>query len=171
MADIQALIRDIPDFPEKGILFKDITPVIGDAQAFKEAVEAMAAPFRGKGVDAVAAIEARGYIFGAPIATALGTGFVPIRKVGKLPWKTHRAEYALEYGSAIIEIHQDAFLEGHRVLIVDDVLATGGTLAATIRLVEQAGAKVAGMAVLLEIAALGGRKNLAGYDLHALIQC
>lgn len=173
MADIQALtqrIRDIPDFPEKGILFKDITPLLGDGATFNAAVEAMAAPFKGK-VDIVAAVEARGYIFGAPIATALGTGFVPVRKIGKLPWKTHRVEYALEYGSATIEIHQDAFLEGHRVLIVDDVLATGGTLAATIRLVEQAGAKVAGMAVLLEIAALGGRKNLAGYDLHALIQC
>lgn len=170
MANIQALIRDIPDFPEKGILFKDITPVIGDAQAFKQVVAEMAAPFKGK-VDIVAAVEARGYIFGAPIATSLGTGFVPVRKVGKLPWKTHRVEYALEYGSATIEIHQDALLEGHRVLIVDDVLATGGTLAATIKLVEQSGAEVAGMTVLLEIAALGGRKNLAGYDLHALIQC
>ena len=167
---LTAKIRDIPDFPEKGILFKDITPLIGDGPAFQAAVEGMAAPFKGLGVDAVVAIEARGYILGAPIATLLGTGFVPVRKVGKLPWRTYRVEYALEYGSATMEMHEDALLSGHRVLIVDDVLATGGTLAATIKLVEQAGAKVAGMAVLLEIGALDGRKNLAGYDLHALIK-
>jgi len=173
VADIPSLagkIRDIPDFPEKGILFKDITPLLADAEAFRGAVGFMVEPFRGKGVDVVAAIEARGYILGAPIAAALGTGFVPVRKVGKLPWKTHRVEYALEYGSATIEIHQDALLSGHQVLIVDDVLATGGTLAATIKLVEQSGARVAGMAVLLEIAALGGRRHLAGYDLYALLQ-
>ena len=169
VGDLTAKIRDIPDFPEKGILFKDITPLIGDGAAFQVAVEGMAAPFKGHGVDAVVAIEARGYILGAPIATLLGTGFVPVRKVGKLPWRTYRVEYALEYGSATMEMHEDALLSGHRVLIVDDVLATGGTLAATIKLVEQAGARVAGMAVLLEIGALDGRKRLYGYDLHALI--
>lgn len=173
MADIQQLIariRDIPDFPEKGILFKDITPLLGDGVAFRAAIDAMAEPFKARRVDAVVAIEARGYILGAPLAASMGIGFVPVRKLGKLPWKTYRVEYALEYGSATMEMHQDAVLAGHEVLIVDDVLATGGTLAATVRLVEQAGGKVAGMAVLLEIVALDGRKNLQGYDLHALIQ-
>jgi adenine phosphoribosyltransferase len=168
--EITAKIRDIPDFPEKGILFKDITPLLGDAEAFKAAVEEMARPYKDARVDAVVAIEARGYIFGAPLATYLGTGFVPVRKVGKLPFKTYRVEYALEYGSATIEMHEDALLAGHRVLIVDDVLATGGTLAAAAKLVEQTGAQVAGMSVLLEIEFLNGRKNLPGYDLHAVIK-
>ena len=168
--EITAKIRDIPDFPEKGILFKDITPLLGDAKTFKTAVEEMARPYKDARVDAVVAIEARGYILGAPLATYLGTGFVPVRKVGKLPYKTYRVEYALEYGSATIEMHEDALLAGHRVLIVDDVLATGGTLAAAAKLVEQAGAQVTGMSVLLEIEFLNGRKNLPGYDLHAVIK-
>ena len=119
----------------------------------------------------VLAIEARGYILGAPLATHLGVGFVPVRKIGKLPWRTYRVDYALEYGSASIEMHQDALVEGQDVLIVDDVLATGGTLAAAIKLVEQSGARVAGLAVLLEIEALGGRKHLEGYNLHSVIRC
>ena len=170
LTELTSKLRDIPDFPEKGILFKDITPLIGDGPCFQAAIEGMAAPFKADAVDAVVAIEARGYILGAPIAAHLGVGFVPVRKVGKLPWRTYRVEYALEYGTATVEMHEDALLAGHRVLIVDDVLATGGTLAATIKLVEQAGAKVAGMAVLLEIGFLEGRKKVPGYDVHALIQ-
>ncbi len=169
--EIKALVRDIPDFPEPGILFRDITPLVGNGPAFRSAVEALAEPFRSQQVGAVVGIEARGYMFGAPLATLLGVGFVPVRKVGKLPFKTYRVEYALEYGSAAIEMHEDALLEGQRALIVDDVLATGGTLAAAIRLVEQAGARVAGLAVLLEIEALGGRKNLEKYSLHSVIRC
>jgi adenine phosphoribosyltransferase len=167
--DLPSLIRTIPDFPSPGIQFRDITPLLGDAAAFGAAIEALAAPFRGAGVDQVVAIEARGYLLGAPLAVALGAGFVPVRKVGKLPFRTYRAEYALEYGEAAIEMHEDALLARHRVLLVDDVLATGGTLNAALRLVERAGAQVAGIAVLIELDALSGRAALAGRDVHALL--
>ena len=169
--ELMERIRDIPDFPEKGIMFKDITPLLGDAEAFESAIAAMATPFQQSGIGAVVAIEARGYVLGAPLAVHLGTGFVPVRKVGKLPWHTYKVEYSLEYGSATIEMHQDGLLHGQKVLIVDDVLATGGTLAAAAKLVEQTGAEVAGMSVLLEIAALKGRDNLQGYNLVSLLSC
>lgn len=165
-----AKIHNIPDFPEKGVLFRDITPLLADPATFQGAIEALAGPFNGKGVDAVVAIEARGYILGAPIAARLGAGFVPVRKEGKLPRHTYRVEYALEYGSAVMEIHQDGLLRGHRVLIVDDVLATGGTLAATLQLVEQSQAEVAGVAVLLEIQGLNGREKLPGRDVFSLLK-
>ena len=156
--ELQQYIRDVPDFPQKGVLFRDITPLLGNAAAFKQAVEAMADPWRNQNIGAVVAIEARGYILGAPMALHLGAGFVPVRKVGKLPSKTYRVEYALEYGSSVIEMHVDAVTSGQRVLIVDDVLATGGTLAACVKLLSQAGAHVVGASMLIELSALGGRK-------------
>ncbi|MEE8519182.1 MAG: adenine phosphoribosyltransferase [Dehalococcoidia bacterium] len=167
--DYASLVRDIPDFPQKGIIFRDITPLLGDGAAFQSAVKDMAAPFREAGIDQVVAIEARGYLLGAPLAIELGAGFVPVRKVGKLPFRTYKAEYALEYGEAAIEMHQDGVLDHHRVLLVDDVLATGGTMAATLSLVEQAGASVVGIAVLIELAALNGRQAIFGHDVVSLI--
>ena len=164
-----AKIRDIPDFPEKGVIFKDITPLLGDGHAFQGAVDGLAEPFRGRGIDAVVAIEARGYILGAPVAAQLGVGFVPVRKIGKLPWHTYRVEYSLEYGSAIVEMHRDGLQPGQRVLIIDDVLATGGTLAASAKLVQHAGASVVGMAVLIELDFLKGREALKGHEIHALV--
>ncbi len=157
MADWRALIRDVPDFPKPGILFKDITPVLADAAAFAAMIDALAAPWRGQGLDAVVGIEARGFILGAPLALALGAGFVPIRKPGKLPAATLGHDYALEYGSDRLEIHADALRPGARTLIVDDVLATGGTLAAALSLVEALGANVIGASVLLELGFLDGR--------------
>ena len=168
-ADYAKLIRDIPDFPVPGILFKDITPLLADPEAYHAAVRDMAEPFQERDIDRVVAIEARGYLLGAPMALGLGAGFVPVRKIGKLPFETYRAAYALEYGEAEIEMHRDGLLDRHRVLLVDDVLATGGTMAATIDLVEQAGAQVAGIAVLIELTALGGRSKLAGHDVFSLL--
>ena len=153
------LIRDVPDFPRPGIVFKDITPVLADAEGFNAAVEAMAAPWRGVVFDAVFAIEARGFILGAAMARALGVGFVPLRKPGKLPARTLAQEYALEYGSDRLEIHADATAPGARVLLVDDVLATGGTLAAALALARSQGATVVGASVLLELAFLDGRSR------------
>jgi adenine phosphoribosyltransferase len=167
--DYAALIRNIPDFPIPGVMFRDITPLLGNATAFSEMVKELSAPFRDKGIDQIAAIEARGYLLGAPMAVELGAGFVPVRKVGKLPFQTYKAEYALEYGEAMIEMHQDGLLDHHRVLLVDDVLATGGTMAATINLVEQSGATVAGIAVLIELPDLGGRAKLPGHDVFSMI--
>ena len=167
--DYAQLIRDIPDFPVPGILFKDITPLLADPEAYHAAVRDMAQPFLGRDIDRVVAIEARGYLLGAPMALGLGAGFVPVRKIGKLPFETYRAAYALEYGEAEIEMHRDGLLDHHHVLLVDDVLATGGTMAATIDLVEQAGAQVAGIAVLIELTALGGRSKLAGHDVFSLL--
>ena len=168
--DLSRYIRDIPDFPQKGIVFKDITPLLKDARAFAAAVEALKALFAGGGFDTVVAIEARGYILGAPLAYAMGLGFVPIRKLGKLPWETYQAEYLLEYGASTIEIHRDGIEPDQRVLVVDDVLATGGTLEGTAKLVERCGATVAGMGVLLELTDLRGRDRLQGYRLEALLQ-
>ncbi len=167
--DYRSLIRDIPDFPQAGIMFRDITPLLGDAEAYRASIQALAEPFRGAGIDQVAAIEARGYMLGCPLAVELGAGFVPIRKLGKLPFETFQAEYSLEYGEAVIEIHRDALLAHHRVLLIDDVLATGGTMAAAINLIEQSGATIAGVAVLVELGALGGREALVGQDLFSLI--
>lgn len=150
-------------------MFRDITPLLGDAEAYRAAIQALAEPFRDADIDQVAAIEARGYMLGCPLAVELGAGFVPVRKVGKLPFETYKAEYALEYGEAKIEMHRDGLLARHRVLLVDDVLATGGTMAATINLVQQSGATVAGVVVLIELAELEGRKALAGQDVFSLI--
>jgi adenine phosphoribosyltransferase len=168
-ADYASLIRDIPDFPQEGIIFRDITPLLGDPAAFQTVIKDMAAPFRKTRIDQVVAIEARGYLLGAPLAIELGVGFVPVRKIGKLPFKTFKVEYALEYGEAAIEMHQDGLFDHHRVLLVDDVLATGGTMAAAINLVEQAGASVRGISVLIELVALKGRQALGRHDVVSLI--
>lgn len=162
------MIRDIADFPEPGVVFKDITPVLADPGAYQIAVEAMAAPFAGA-VDRVAAIEARGFILGAPVALRLGAGFVPLRKVGKLPFTTVTEGYALEYGEATLEMHVDGLSPGDRVLIVDDVVATGGTARAAVELVRRVGSEVVGLTALLEIAALGGRRRLDGVDVRTVL--
>ncbi len=164
---IKSFIRDVPDYPLPGIMFKDITPLLGDPAMLRKVVAALGTGF-GR-VDKVTGIEARGFILAAPVACLLGTGFVPVRKQGKLPAATYAESYELEYGTATIEVHQDAFTPGERVLIVDDVLATGGTARAAAGLVRQAGAEVAGVSVLLELAALNGRAELAGLELRALL--
>ena len=156
-----ARIRDVPDFPNPGIVFKDITPLLADPVVFAETIEAMTVGFREPPPDKVAGIEARGFILGAPVAQSLGVGFVPVRKKGKLPGDVVAASYDLEYGSATIEVTADAFRPGDRVLIVDDVLATGGTAAATVQLVRECGAEVVGVVVLLELGFLSGREALA----------
>ena len=166
----QELIQIVPDFPEKGILFRDITPLLNAASAFRQDIDDMSNPFCNKQVDAVVAIEARGYIFGAPIALELRTRFVPVRKEGKLPRQTTKVTYSLEYGSATIEMHQDALQPHQRVLIVDDVLATGGTLEATIRLVEQSGAETVGIVVLAELLQLKGRQRINREDVVSLLE-
>jgi adenine phosphoribosyltransferase len=166
---LRALIRDVPDFPQPGIVFKDITPLLSDDDGFSSAIDLIVVRYGRGNVDKVVGIEARGFILASPVAYHFGAGFVPVRKAGKLPWETQSAEYELEYGSETLEIHTDAFQSGERVLIVDDVLATGGTAAATARLVESAGAKVIGMAFLIELSFLKGRKRLGGYDTFSLI--
>jgi len=168
-ARLRSLIRDIPDYPKPGILFKDITPLLGDAEGFALATRLMAAPFSKARVTHVVAIESRGFIFGAPVAQQLGAGFVPVRKPGKLPSKRLREEYALEYGTDALEMHDDALGPGARVLIVDDVLATGGTAAATCRLVESLGATAVGFSFLLALTFLPGVERLAGREVSALL--
>lgn len=170
MDHLKSLIRDVPDFPVPGILFRDVTPLLRDPAGMRAVVEALAGEWRDRGVDAVAGIESRGFIFGAPLAMALGVGFVPIRKLGKLPARTVRRDYALEYGTATLEMHHDAVRPGERVLLVDDLLATGGTARAAAELVEEVGARVAGISFVIELAALGGRRELPTYDLHVLMQ-
>ena len=162
VAELQSLIRSIPDFPKPGILFRDITPLLKDKAGFKAAVDLMASPFTGERIDFVVAIEARGYMLGAPIAYKLGAGLIPVRKPGKLPYEIIKTDYALEYGTNSLEIHNDAVARGQRVLIVDDLLATGGTAAATKLLLEQLGAVIVGCVFLVELVALEGRKRLAG---------
>jgi len=169
MIDLKKHVRDIPDFPKKGILFRDITPLLGDKEALVAAIEALAAPFKNRNIDYVAAIEARGFIFGSAVARALNAGFIPIRKTGKLPHITKSVEYDLEYGKDTIEIHKDAIKDGASVLLVDDLLATGGTMAAAIKLIEQMDAKIAGLTFLVELKALGGRKKLGEYPIHTEI--
>lgn len=163
-------IRSVPDFPKKGIVFRDITTLIRDPRLFRDAVDTVCDWCRDKGIDAVVCIESRGFIFGAAIAYALGAGVVPVRKKGKLPHKTFSAEYALEYGTDSLELHRDAFPAGSTVLIVDDLLATGGTAAATVRLVKNLDARVAGIAFVVELTFLKGREKLKGYDVHSLVQ-
>ncbi|WP_304454187.1 adenine phosphoribosyltransferase [Nocardiopsis sp. YSL2] len=166
---IRSRIRDVPDFPEPGILFKDITPLLNDRHALAVTVAGLAAPFRDAGVDHVIGLEARGFIFGAPVALELGAGFVPARKAGKLPSGTIGRAYDLEYGTATVEIHADALHPGSRVLIVDDVLATGGTGRAAVELVRKAGGTVVGFSVLMELAALQGREKLPDVEPHCLL--
>jgi adenine phosphoribosyltransferase len=168
--DLASYIRAVPDFPKPGILFRDITPLLGNPQAFGEAIQRMADHYRGARVDVVAAAEARGFIFAGPLALALGVGFVPVRKPGKLPFDTHAFHYELEYGSDTLEVHRDGILPGQNVLLVDDLLATGGTVEACCRLVEKSGAKVAGCVFLIELTALGGAKRLAPYKPYSLIR-
>ena len=167
--DLEKYIRDIPDFPTKGIIFKDITPLLADPGALDEAVRRLAEPYEGTGVECVAAVESRGFIFGAAVARQLGAGFVPIRKPGKLPHETISKEYSLEYGTDAVEIHTDAVSPGSKVLMVDDLLATGGTMAAACELVASLGGRIVGIAFLIELGFLNGRAKLAGYDLHTLI--
>ena len=165
-----ALVRDVPDFPEPGVVFKDITPLLADATALALVHDEIAEPFAGDGVDIVAGIEARGFMLGPPVAERLGVGFVPLRKAGKLPWHTRSVSYDLEYGRDTIEVHADAIAPNARVLIVDDVLATGGTAAAAGELVVCSGGEVAGIAVLLELVFLGGRERLDGRRVHSVLQ-
>jgi adenine phosphoribosyltransferase len=166
----KASIRDVPDFPKAGIIFKDITPLLQKPDLFRAVMERLAGPFRGKGITHVASVESRGFIFGAPVAYLLGAGYVLIRKKGKLPYKTTSHTYELEYGTDTLEIHQDALDAQSRVLIIDDVLATGGTAQASCRLVETLKARVAGLAFLIELEFLHGREKLRGYDVLSLLR-
>jgi len=164
------LIRDVPDFPTEGILFRDITPVLLDPEAFREVVDAFANEAGARKAEVIVAIESRGFIFGAPVADRLGLPFVPVRKLGKLPGPTIQAEYALEYGTNTLEMHRDAIKPGQKVLIIDDLLATGGTAGAAARLVEELGGEVVGFAFLVELEPLGGREALSGYNVLSLVK-
>ncbi len=167
--ELRDYIRDIPDFPKEGILFRDITPLLSDKDALVTAIEALCEPFRGQKIDYVAAIEARGFIFGSAVARALDAGFIPIRKPGKLPHITESVEYDLEYGTDTVQVHKDAIEDGASVLLVDDLLATGGTMGAAIELVELLNAKIIGLTFLIELTALNGREKLGDYPIHAEI--
>ena len=167
---LEQYIRDVPDFPVPGILFRDITPLLKDPKALEASVDAMTAPWVGRGVDLVAAMEARGFMFGAAMAVRLGAGFVPVRKEGKLPWKTRSIDYTLEYREDILHIHEDAVSPGQKVLVVDDLIATGGTAAAVVNLVEQLGGEVVGAQFLIELNDLAGRELLAGREVHSVIR-
>ncbi len=170
MDHLKAKIRHVPDFPKPGILFYDITTLLCDPQGFRDTIDAMAAPYMGEDIDQVVGIESRGFILGAAIAATLGCGFVPIRKPGKLPAATYQESYHLEYGTDSLEIHQDACGQNQRVLIVDDVLATGGTARAAIDLVKKTGAKIIGAAFLIELDLLKGRDKLAGEPVYSVLQ-
>ena len=170
MHDFSQFIRDIPDFPKAGIIFKDITPLIGNANAFHRVLDEFALRYKSETIDVVAGTEARGFIFGTALAYRFGTGFVPIRKKGKLPYRTHQTTYDLEYGQDTLEIHQDAFPKGSRVLLCDDLLATGGTLAASVELIEKLEGHVVGIAVLIELLELNGRERVPDYDIFSLIK-
>ncbi|MEI6972186.1 MAG: adenine phosphoribosyltransferase [bacterium] len=166
---IRSAIRDVPDFPKKGIIFKDITPVLADPALFSQAIDIFVERHKGKGIGKVAAIDARGFIFGSAVAYKLGAGLVPIRKKGKLPYKTQEASYDLEYGSATIAVHVDAFKKDEKVLLIDDLLATGGTAAAAAKLIESAGGKLVEIDFLIELAFLNGRAKLAGHQVFSAI--
>ena len=166
---LKDLIRDIPDFPKPGVVFKDITPLLADPDGFGYALEAITGAFADGRIDKVVGIEARGFMFAAPIAYRLHAGFIPVRKMGKLPWSIEREEYLLEYGTDLLEIHADAVQPGERVLIVDDVLATGGTASATVRLVERLGGEVVGLGFVIELSFLDGRRQLPGRQLVSLV--
>ena len=169
MERLDAAIRNVPDFPKPGIVFKDITPILADAELFALMTQALAAPYADAAITHVAAVEARGFILGAPVAQALGAAFIPVRKPGKLPAATVRESYILEYGTDALEVHADAFAPGSRVLVVDDVLATGGTAAAACRLVERAGGTIVGLSVLMELGFLGGRAALGAHRTDTLL--
>jgi adenine phosphoribosyltransferase len=166
---LEKYIRNIPDWPKEGILFRDITPLLADPKAFSAAVDALCADFIKADVEYVAAVEARGFIFGAAVAEKLGAGFVPIRKEGKLPYKTESVTYDLEYGTDTLEVHKDAVKEGAKVLMVDDLLATGGTMAAACQLIEKIGGQVVGITFLIELKELAGREKLRSYKINTVI--
>ena len=172
-AAVTRLVRDIPDWPKPGVVFKDITPLLNDAAGFTSVVDALveAGSVPGRRIDRVLGVEARGFVFAAPVAYRLGAGFVPVRKAGKLPYEIEAEEYVLEYGVDLLEIHRDAVHPGEHVLVVDDVLATGGTAAATARLVEKLGGVVAGLSFVMELGFLHGRDALDGFDVHSLVTC
>ena len=170
METLKTRIRHVPDFPKAGILFYDVTTLLRDPEGFRLAIDSMAMPHVGRGIDVVVGIESRGFILGAAVADRIDAGFVPVRKLGKLPAETIRASYDLEYGSDSLEMHRDAITPGQRVLIVDDLLATGGTARATVNLVKQLGGRVEGVAVLIELAELNGRAKLAGEQLHVVLK-
>jgi adenine phosphoribosyltransferase len=170
VSNLDDLIRDIPDFPEKGVVFKDITPVLGDAKAFRALIDAMSEPFMDEGITKVAGIEARGFTLATPVADRIGAGFIPLRKPGKLPFETVKEEYELEYGIDALEVHTDAVFEGERVLVVDDVIATGGTAQAAIQLLRRVGAEVVGLSVFIELVFLGGANKVDGVPIHALVR-
>jgi adenine phosphoribosyltransferase len=167
--DLESKIRDIPDFPSPGIVFKDITPLVADPDAFRQSIDRLAEWAGPREPDIILGAEARGFIFGGALAYVLGCGFVPARKPGKLPWETVEATYALEYGNDTLQIHADAIKDGQRVIVLDDVLATGGTAKAKVELVEKLGGTVVGALFVIELSFLNGRSRLAGYDVHALI--
>jgi adenine phosphoribosyltransferase len=168
--DLKAKIRDVPDFPSPGILFKDVTPLLADPVALRETIDRLAAWAGPRTPQVILGAEARGFIFGGALAYALGCGFVPARKPGKLPWRTVEAEYALEYGTDALQMHADAIEPGARVIVLDDVLATGGTARAKIELVEQLGGVVVGALFVIELTFLNGRERISGYDVHALLE-
>ncbi len=168
--NLKDCIRDIPDFPKEGIIFKDITTLLKDPEAFHFAIDELAKDFAGKNITQVVGVEARGFIFGGALAYKLGAGFIPVRKKGKLPFKTKRVSYELEYGTDILEIHEDALKKGTKVLIVDDVLATGGTIKAVTELVESQGAEIAGVAFLVELGFLNGKQKLNGRDIVSIVR-
>ena len=170
MRQLEALIRDVPDFPEPGVVFKDITPVLADAGAFSSLITALSEPFADQGIRKVAGIEARGFTLATPVADRIGAGFVPLRKPGKLPYETVSEEYQLEYGTDALEVHTDAVVEGEKVLLVDDVIATGGTAAAAIRLLRHFGADVVAFSVFIELVFLGGAEKIDGVPIHALLR-
>ncbi len=167
--DLRAKIREVPDFPKPGILFYDITTLLREADAFREVIDRMAEAVKGERIDLVVGMESRGFIFAAPLADRLGAGFVPVRKLGKLPAETLEVEYDLEYGTATLEIHRDAISPGQRVLVVDDLLATGGTVLGTIELVRRLGGEIAGLSFAVELTALGGRDKLGEFAIHTLL--
>jgi adenine phosphoribosyltransferase len=167
--ELRACVRDIPDFPKPGVIYKDITPLLSNSDAFRSTIELIADHFAGAEIDRVLGVEARGFIIAAPVAYRFSAAFVPVRKAGKLPWEIEQQEYELEYGTDLLEIHRDAVQPGEQVLIVDDVLATGGTAAAAARLVERLGGKVAGLGFIIELAFLGGREKLAEREIVSLI--
>jgi adenine phosphoribosyltransferase len=168
--DLRQYIRDIPDFPVEGILFRDITPLMQEPEAFGYVIDRMAEHYEGQGVDVILGIEARGFLIGAPLAYKLGKPFVPVRKEGRLPYETRSVKYALEYGQNVVEVHTDAISEGQRAIILDDLLATGGTMAAGAELVESMGGEVAGLAAVIELIDLDGRERLSGYGVFSLVQ-
>ncbi|MEI7836202.1 MAG: adenine phosphoribosyltransferase [Planctomycetota bacterium] len=168
--NLESYIRDVPDFPKKGIIFKDITTLVGNAEALRETIAQLAAPFAKAGIEKVVGIESRGFIFGAAVAAVLGAGFVPVRKPGKLPAKTIAKSYDLEYGTSTVELHVDAIEKGQKVLVIDDLLATGGTLAAACDLIAQEGGQIVAVAVVVELSFLDGRKKLPGLDVQSLIK-